>query len=207
MKHNWIFALLALYTEAVLGCNIYPLEILHRALTKGPLITRTTSSPDQWAGRTTLSSGSATVTVSTYSVGSDSLIFAAVQAALPAAYATQGWASVVASAATATISTTAVYSGQHIDLALVSSMNQASGVARSFRVDSVVGGVSFAIVTLDGQNVTSGPYNINWHIPQAVPQGIKVNTISPGNFFTFGWADGQSRPVDSTVLWELRRTS
>lgn len=52
-----------------------PLELLRRPFLKGPAITQANSSPDQWAGRTTLSSGSATVTVSTRQVNSDSLIW------------------------------------------------------------------------------------------------------------------------------------
>lgn len=67
--------LLAFYIRAVLGCRIYPLERQQRAQDVGPGITNITSGPNQFAGRTTLSSGSATVTVSTFQVGSDSLIF------------------------------------------------------------------------------------------------------------------------------------
>lgn len=184
-----------------------PLEALARGFMRGPILTKANSSPNQWAGQTTLSSGSATVTVSTFQVNSDSLIFHSVLAALPAAYATQGRSSIAAGAASATISTTAVYSGQVIQVGFESVVNQASGNGRVFRVDSIVDGVSFAIVTADGQNVTSGPALPMWAIPQAQPGGIKVNTISSNNFFTFGWRDGQARPVDATIMWEVRKTS
>jgi hypothetical protein len=52
-----------------------------RPFLRGPLATKTTSAPNQWAGRTTLSSGSNTVVISTRSVGSDSLILFTMQAA------------------------------------------------------------------------------------------------------------------------------
>jgi len=50
------------------------LEQLFRPLLKGPLRTDATSSATQFAGVTTLNSGSATVTVSTNLVAADSLI-------------------------------------------------------------------------------------------------------------------------------------
>jgi len=48
---------------------------------RGPVLTKAQSASNQFAGRTTLASGSATVTVSTTSVKSDSIIFHALQAA------------------------------------------------------------------------------------------------------------------------------
>jgi len=185
-----------------------PLEALARGFLRGPLVTKANSSPNQWAGQTTINSGSATVTVSTFQVNSDSLIFTSVLAALPAGYTTRGRSSIAAGAASATISTTAVYSGQVIGLAFESAVDQASGNGRVFRVDSIVDGVSFAIVTADGQNVTSGPALPMWSISGAEPVGIKVNTISPNNFFTLGWADQQARQgIATTIMWEVRRTS
>lgn len=68
--------LLAFFTEALLACPVYPLELHQRELLKGPSMTMANSSQNQWAGRTTLASGQATVTVSTIQVQSDCLIFA-----------------------------------------------------------------------------------------------------------------------------------
>lgn len=48
---------------------------------RGPMLTDANSDDYQWAGRTTLGSGSATVTVSTAVVNSDSLILMGSQAA------------------------------------------------------------------------------------------------------------------------------
>ena len=49
-------------------------EQIFAGMLRGPLVTKAVSATNQWAGLTTLSSGSATVTVSTTSVASDSII-------------------------------------------------------------------------------------------------------------------------------------
>lgn len=198
---------LAGYVQSVLACPATPIEVMRRAIALGPFVTKATSHAAQWAGRTTLSSGSATVTVSTRAVNSDSLILPNVLVALAAAYTTQGLASIASGSTTVTQSTTAAFSGQVFTLAFANATNQASGQSRGFRVDSIVDGTSFALATADGQSMTGGTANLMWRIPQAVPEGMRVSTISPGNFFTLGWADGQARPVDVTVLWEMRKTS
>lgn len=72
---KWFLALFALYAEVTLGCQIYPLELLRRASLRGPLSVLTTAGANQFAGRTALASGTASVTVSTAIVNSDSLIF------------------------------------------------------------------------------------------------------------------------------------
>ncbi len=208
---KWFLSCFALYTEVALGCQIYPLEVLHRALMRGPLMTNITSSPNQWSGRTTIDSGSTTKTVSTFSVNSDSILNLAVQAALPAAYITRGVVAFSNSAAiTATVSTSAVYSGQSINLGFYSATatgSLGSGGAGTLRVNSIVDGVSFAISTVDSGSIgTTAPVAM-WSIPEAEPNGIKVNSISSRNYFTLGWADGEPRPVDVTVMWEIRRTS
>ncbi len=56
-------------------------ELLFKPTLRGPMRTRTNSQEDSfWAGRTTLNSGSATVTVSTSIVQSDSIIQYGVEA-------------------------------------------------------------------------------------------------------------------------------
>ncbi len=208
---KWFLSLLAVYSEVALGCPIYPLEILNRALLRGPLLTNITSSPNQWAGRTTIASGSVTQVVSTFSINSDSMINLAVQAAIPAAYITRGTVAFANSAAvTATVSTSAVYSGQAILTSFLSATatgSLGSGGAGLLRVNSVVDGVSFAISTVDSGAIGTTAPVANWAIGQAEPQGIKVNSISSGNYFLLGWADGKARPLDVTVMWEIRRGS
>lgn len=197
---------LAWYAASAVALWTTPIELLRRAFLKGPMMFDIRSSPDQFAGRTTLSSGSATVTVSTRQVNSDSLLKTFIEAALPAAYTTQGTISVVSGGTTGTASTTAVYSGQIVDFTVLNNTSQLSGVGRGFRINSVVDGVSFAATTDDGQGITAGTAVLGWRIEEAIPQGLKVNTIGVG-FFTMGWADGRARPVDSTVHWEVRKSS
>lgn len=49
-------------------------EQIFKGQLRGPLTTKATSSANQWAGRTSVLSGVATATVSTFLVNSDSLI-------------------------------------------------------------------------------------------------------------------------------------
>ena len=56
-------------------------ELLFKPTLRGPMRTRTApTEPNAWAGRTTLNSGSATVTVSTTTIKSDSIIQYGVEA-------------------------------------------------------------------------------------------------------------------------------
>ena len=73
----FLATLLGLWAEGALACQarITPLELLFAPFFKGPSFMRTNSHGAQFAGRTTLNSGSATVVVSTANVTSDSLIF------------------------------------------------------------------------------------------------------------------------------------
>lgn len=103
-------------------------EQLFAPILRGVLTTEATSKVNQWAGRTVLASGDATVTVSTQAVAADSIIRYGVQA--------------------------------HVD--------QASG---------------------------------------SITRGIEVKTISPGNFFTLGTADGIAEIRNVTVMWELVKAS
>lgn len=201
-----VIALLSGYSQQALACPVAPAEVLHRPLLLSPMLVPANSESSQFVGRTTLASGSATVTVSTTNVTSDSIIPLTVQAALAAAYGTQGIIEVVSGGATGVASTTAVYSGQHIDVSYLNASDQSSGQGRGFRVNSIVDGTSFAIATDDGKGVI-GTAQVMWRIPQAIPQGVKVNTISPGNFFTLGWADQKARPVDATVMWEIKKAA
>jgi len=184
----------------------YPSHRLERSIISKPLMTQANSSPDQFAGRTTLASGSATVTVSTRQVTSDAIINLGIETALPAAYTTRGQTSIVSGAASATASTTAIFSGQAVTLAVENLTSQASGYGRGMRINSIVDGVSMLFHTIDSIALI-GTAVVHWTIPQAKHEGIKVNTISPGNFFTLGWADGAARPRDATVMWELRKTT
>jgi hypothetical protein len=67
--------LIARYIEKVLACPARgPLETLFGGILRGPLATLTASGAKQFAGRTTINSGTAFVTISTQMVNSDSII-------------------------------------------------------------------------------------------------------------------------------------
>lgn len=202
---KWVLSLFAVYSELALGCQIYPLELVQRAFMRGPIVTRINSDVSQWAGRTTLASGSATVTVSTRTVNSDSLVFTALEVALPAGYSTQGRTNIASGVATGTASTTAIYSGDVVQLTWETPNDITSGMALA--VNSIVDGVSFSIRTSNALTTVASGGVAMWRIAGKDMEGVKVNTISPGNFFTLGWANKQSRPRDATVLWEIRRGS
>jgi len=73
---NKLISIAARYVERALACHIYPLEALYRGLLKGPLgvFTGVPLGSAQFAGLTDLSSGTASVTVSTRMVTSGMLI-------------------------------------------------------------------------------------------------------------------------------------
>ena len=202
---RWALGLAAFYAQVALASPVNPIELLFRPLLKGPMVVPVNSAANAYAGLTTLNSGSATATFSSTAIASGSILNLAVQAALAAGYTTQGRTQVLSGIATGTVSTTAVYSGQVINLAFETATNVASGVGKGIRVDSIVDGVSFAITATDSFGYP-GTINAMWRIPQAVPEGLKVNTVAAG-YAIVGWADGQARPVDTVVMWETRRSN
>ena len=70
---------LSQYTERVLGCRVNPIELLRRALFTGPGSVLSAAGANQFAGRTALASGTASATISTTIVNSDSIILHAFQ--------------------------------------------------------------------------------------------------------------------------------
>mgnify|MGYP001561004875 CR=1 FL=1 len=200
-----VAAALGGYAQRALACWIAPIEALFRPFLKGPMLVSTTSKSNAFAGRTTLGSGSVSQVVSTSIVNSDSLISLSVQAALAAAYSTGGRSSVASGLATATVSTPAVYSGDNIQLTWQSPNDITSGMA--LRVNSIVDGISFAITTANGLTTVASGAVAMWKILGKDFGGVKVNTISPGNFMTLGWADGVAKPANATIMWEIRRGS
>lgn len=211
LKHLALAVATAFATFAQASHVRTPTETLFRPLMKGPIMTKTLSAANQWAGRTTISSGSASQVVSTSNVNSDSLISLGVEAALPAAYLQQGIVAFTNSAATyGTASTSAVYSGYAITLALQAEtavVSAGAGINAPLRINSIVDGVSFAISTCNSEPLGIAAPVAHWSIPRADVSKIKINSISSGGYFLLGWADGKPRPVDATVLWEIRRAS
>lgn len=209
LKHLALAVAAAFATFAQAAHSRTPTELLFRPLMRGPIMTKATSAANQWAGRTTIASGSVSQVVSTSNVASGNTIFnLALEAAVPAAYITQGLASFANSAALyAPASTSAVYSGYAINVSLLTETDITSaGLSHPLRVCSIVDGVSFAIATADGASIGHATAKVNWNIPRAAVGGIKVNSISDATHFILGWADGVARPIDATVMWEMRRT-
>jgi hypothetical protein len=182
-----------------------PLEKLQRPQFVSPPIVDGRSLSNQFAGRTTLASGSATVTVSTTNARSDMVLTHMIEAALAAQFVTQGRVDIVSGAAYGTASTTAATSGMVVGIA-GDALNVASGFGRALKINSVVDGVSFAIGTQDGLG-PGASMGLMWKIHGKDPAVISVQTISDGNFFTLGWADGQARPYGSTLHWSILRTN
>ena len=201
-----LLALACGYAQVALAAHIRgPIELMRGIGLRGPIFTKAVSASNQWAGLTTLSSGSASVTVSTQIVNSDSILNLNMQAAIPAAYGWQGRTSILSGTGTGTASTSAIYSGDVVSLTWESPNNITSGQA--LRVDSIVNGKSFAIATANGQSVQASGAVAMWKVHGKEFNDVKVNTISSKNFFTVGWGDGIARPNDATVMWEVRKTS
>ena len=203
-----LLALLGAYASAALAMHIgpTPIEVLHRPLFRSAPLVRINSHAAQYAGRTTLSSGSASVTVSTAAVNSDSLLNLNVQMTFPAAYLPRGQTTLASGATSGVASTSAIYSGMNVQLTAQNLTSQLSGSGRSLRVSSIVDGVSFLIATVDSLQV-QGTTVAMWDIPEAKAIGVKVNSIVSGGYFSIGWGDERPRPRDATVMWELRRAT
>ena len=200
-----ILAALLGWSEAALACRagIPPLEVLFSPWFRGPATIDINSDATQFAGRTTLSSGSASQVVSTANVKSDSLIYMAPQVALAAGYTFLGRTAIASGLSTSPASTTAIYSGDIVQATFESLNDLTSGMA--LRVDSIVDGVSFSLATTNGLTTVSSGAVAMWQIAAKDPSRLKVNTISDSEYFTVGWADGRARPVDVTVMWEIKK--
>ena len=209
LKHLALAVAAAFATFAQASHARTPAETLYRPLLRGPIMTKASSASNQWAGRTTIASGSTSQVVSTSNVNSDTIFNLTLEAAAPEAYVAQGIVSFANSAAlSVTASTSAVYSGYAVNVSLTTETNISSaGLSHPLCVRSIVDGVSFAIATADGASIGHAAAVANWEIPRAKIGGVKVNSISSGTHFILGWMDNVARPIDATVMWEIRRTS
>lgn len=71
---KFLIDLLSRYVEGVTACRVTPIESLFRSAIRGPLSFLTAAGPKQFAGLTSLASGTAFATVSTALVTSGMLI-------------------------------------------------------------------------------------------------------------------------------------
>lgn len=188
-----------------------PLEILRRPELTGPMLARVipnSGTARAFMGRTTLNSGSATVTVSTALVGSLDLIFAGFEHHTNFKLAF-GTAQINSGATSVTVSKAAVSSDSLIFLSIMPPITlntkQNSGVEQPVEVRSIRQGVSFMIANAAARTSRAAATRVHYMIMPAngLPSKIEVKSISPGNFFTLGRADNISHPRDEKVMWQL----
>mgnify|MGYP001618732442 FL=1 len=186
-----------------------PQELLFGPTLKGPMMTSVQSSPAQWAGRTTINSGSATVVVSTFAVKSDSLIdIAALGNANLGIIA--GTLVVASATLTGTVSNAAIAADSLVFLQDRSVAAQNSGNAFAFEVRSLAGGwfsaASPSQASADNaMRETTIMYTV---FPKDGPPGaLEVKTITDSSNFTLGRIDGRGVARDTTILWQITNTS
>ena len=172
-------------------------------------MTSVESGPKQFAGRTTLNSGSATITVSTQAIQSDSLVHLGFEG--NANHGIIAGTLVVASATLAgTVSNAAIAADSLVFLQDRSPAAQNSGNAFAFEVRSLAGGwFSVASPSQASADNAMRETTIMYSVFPAdgPPAGLEVKTIVDGSYFTLGRADGRGVARDTVVLWQITNTS
>ena len=185
-----------------------PIEVLHRPLLKGPIMTpQSLSNP--FTGRITLGSGSATVAVTTASVQSDSLIMLGMEQStnLPII---AGTVDINSGDATATVSNAAIATDS-----LVFLQTQQGGVAQT----SLANLKSIEVLSLDanflgigwsdGAGLSERLTTVSYVVYPAdgPPGAIEVKSINDGTDFIIGRIDGRAVARDVDILWQITNTS
>jgi len=182
-----------------------PRELLRGALLRGPNLIETQSGPQQFAGRTTLNSGSATITVSTFAVQSDSLIHIGKEGnANLDIFA--GTFTIGSAELTGTVSETGIAADSLVFLQPRGVIAQNSGQGVPLEIHSLAAGWFGAHwatqVSADvAERETTVMYTA--YPADGTPSPIEVKTISDGNFFTLGRADGRAAARDEILLWQI----
>ena len=186
-----------------------PKGLLHSQLLRGPFMTSVQSGPQQFAGRTTLNSGSATITVSTFAVMSDSLIHLGLEGNdnlnIIAGTFTVGSAEL-----TATVSNAAIAADSLVFMQPRGVIAQNSGQGVPLEIHSLAAGWFGAHwSTQVSADVAERETTVMYMVTPAdgLPSDIEVKTISDQNFFTLGRSDGRAAARDATVLWQITNTS
>ena len=186
-----------------------PQELLFGPTLKSPLMTSVQSGPAQWAGRTVLNSGSATVVVSTFAVKSDSLIdIAALGNANLGIIA--GTLVVASATLTGTVSNAAIAADSLVFLQDRSVAAQNLGNAFACEVRSLAAGwFSAASPTQASADNSMRQTTLMYAVfPADGPPGaLEVKTITDSAYFTLGRADGRGVARDTTILWQITNTS
>ena len=184
-------------------------ELLWRALAKGPLTFIAQTGANQFAGRTTLPSGSATVTVSTTIVDSNSLIDVFLEQTSTRQKQIGGSTTLASGSSTKVVSNTAIAATSLIFLQPKTNTTVGSNVdLGQLIVSSISAGASFTITNNTGQAESARSVTVDYLITPAegpeVP--VVVTALSEGNYVTFGWDDGQARQRDVTIMFTIHST-
>tara|TARA_Y100000310_G_C20526594_1_gene736363 strand:+ start:261 stop:782 length:522 start_codon:yes stop_codon:yes gene_type:complete len=171
-------------------------------------MTEAQSTVAQFAGRTTLSSGSATVTVSTNVVNSDSIITAFTEgnANVNILY---GTVTVNSGSQFASVSNAAIAADSLVFLTMAAGgTDQNSGTSSSVEVKSLGAG-SMDVGWGAADNPRAANTTVNYQVLPAdgQPAPVEVKSISSANFFTLGRADGRAAARDTIITWTLTITS
>ena len=172
-------------------------------------MTSVDSGPTQFAGRTTINSGTATVTVSTRAVKSDSLIHLGFEgnANIPII---AGTANITSNAAAVTVSNAAVASDSLvIAQARQGGVAQTSGVAaRTIEVVSLASGW-FSVGWQDGVGIANRQTTVGYVVYPAdgPPAPLEVKTLVDGAYFVIGRQDGRAIARDTKILWQITNVS
>ena len=172
-------------------------------------MTSVQSGPQQFAGRTTLNSGSATITVSTFAVMSDSLIHLGLEGN-DNLNIIAGTFSIGSGELTATVSNAAIVADSLVFMQPRMSVSQNSGFAVPLEVRSLAAGwFSASWATQASADHADRETTVMYAVFPAdgPPADIEVKTISDQNFFTLGRSDGRAAARDTDVLWQLTNTS
>ena len=186
-----------------------PLDLLFGPMFKGPGFVDVRSHAHQFAGRSTINSGSATVVVSTAAVKSDSLIHFAMEGNANRNIIA-GVANINSNAASVTVSNAAIAADSLIFLTTrQNGTAQSSGTSnRDVEVVSLATGwASFGFS--DGAAISNKLVPVMYHVfpAEGVPGQLEVKTLSDGGYFTIGFADNRAQPRDTKVLWQLTSTT
>lgn len=186
-----------------------PNELLFGPTLKGPIITSVQSSPKQFAGRTTLNSGSATITVSTFAVLSDSLIHLGMEGNANLNIIA-GTFNIGSAELTATVSDAAIAADSLVFLQPRGVIVQNSGQGVPLEIHSLAAGWFGAHwstqVSADVAERETTVMYMAYPVDGPVAE-IEVKTISDKNFFTLGRSDGRAAARDTDVLWQITNTS
>lgn len=179
------------------------LEQLWRGLVRAPFRLKTNAQP--FWGRTVLSSGSTTVTVSTTAINSGDLVLAFSEgnaAILPISGETRlasGSATVAVSNALLTTSSQIILQAIKFSVAQASGQGQVPEIISRNAQNFVIGWAD-GIAPAYGRDVTWIAYG-----PNGPSMHVEVRSIADGSYFTLGRANNAVVERDTTIHWLIHK--